>query len=204
MGTGRDAAQLSVADFSQPLHDRDRPLSRTSWAGGQQLLRRNASTRAMRSAMPRPCTDGSWYSGVPLWSLAESQGMRSACLFWPGSEAKIAGFGPATTRYSMTRVDDAQPASMRVLAWLKLPEAERPHFITLYYSEPDHEGHEFGPDAPETKAAVLKMDAMVGKLKEGAGRDGASDRSGRRERSRHGESAGRLDQAGSVCRSDRL
>ena len=54
-----------------------------------------------------------------------------------------------------------------MLAWLRLPAAERPHFITLYYSEPDHEGHEFGPDAPETKAAVLKVDALVGKLKAG-------------------------------------
>ena len=35
--------------------------------------------------------DGTWYGGVPLWSLAEQQGMRSACFFWPGSEAEIAG-----------------------------------------------------------------------------------------------------------------
>ena len=35
--------------------------------------------------------DGTWYSGTPLWSLAEQQGMRSACFFWPGSEAEIAG-----------------------------------------------------------------------------------------------------------------
>jgi predicted AlkP superfamily pyrophosphatase or phosphodiesterase len=60
----------------------------------------------------------------------------------------------------------------QVLAWLKLPEAERPHFITLYYSEPDHEGHEFGPDAPETKAAVLKVDGLVGKLKAGLDKTG--------------------------------
>ena len=40
-------------------------------------------------------TDGSWYSGVPIWSLAESEGMRAACLLWPGSEAKIAGFRPS-------------------------------------------------------------------------------------------------------------
>ena len=45
-----------------------------------------------------------------------------------------------------------------------MPEAERPHFITIYYSEPDHEGHEFGPDAPQTKAAVVKMDKLMGKL----------------------------------------
>jgi len=112
--------------------------------------------------------DGSWYSGVPLWSLAESQGMRAACLFWPGSEAEIAGHRPswyavfenktqATDEVETARIDDA-------VALLKMPEAERPHFITIYYSEPDHEGHQFGPDATETKSAVVKMDKMVGKL----------------------------------------
>lgn len=113
--------------------------------------------------------DGSWYSGVPLWSLAESQGMRSACLFWPGSEAEIAGHRPtwyaifdnktqATDEVEKARIDNA-------VALLKMPAVERPHFITIYYSEPDHEGHEFGPDAPETRAAALKMDVMIGKLK---------------------------------------
>lgn len=120
-------------------------------------------------ADPAAVTDGSWYSGVPLWSLAESQGMRTACLFWPGSEAEIAGRRPtwyarfdsrteATDAVEQARIDDA-------LALLQLPEAERPHFLTIYYSEPDHQGHEFGPDAPQTKAAVLKIDAIIGKLK---------------------------------------
>lgn len=112
--------------------------------------------------------DGSWYSGVPLWSLAESEGMRAACLFWPGSEAEIAGHRPtwyaqfdnktqASAELEQARIDDA-------VALLKMPEAERPHFITVYYSEPDHEGHQFGPDAPQTKAAVLRMDKLIGKL----------------------------------------
>ena len=111
-------------------------------------------------------TDGSWYSGSPLWSLAESQGMRTACFFWPGSEAKIAGFRPTYYLHFDDKIDDTARIQ-QVLAWLRLPAADRPHFITLYYSEPDHEGHEFGPDAPETKAAVVKVDALVGKLKAG-------------------------------------
>ena len=128
-------------------------------------------TRQARYAIadPKTVTDGTWYAGVPLWSLAESQGMRTACLFWPGSEAKIAGYQPtwyarfdqkteATDAVEQARIDNA-------VALLKLSAAERPHFITIYYSEPDHEGHQFGPDAPETRAAELKMDAMVGKLK---------------------------------------
>lgn len=113
--------------------------------------------------------DGSWYSGVPLWSLAESQGMRTACLFWPGSEAEIAGHRPtwyATFDGKTEGTDAVQQARIdNVVALLKLPPETRPHFFTVYYSEPDHEGHMFGPDAKETREAVRKMDAMIGKLK---------------------------------------
>jgi alkaline phosphatase D len=127
--------------------------------------------RKARYAMAdaKAVTDGTWYSGDPLWSLAESHNMRAACLLWPGSEAEIAGYRPtwyahfdaktqATPEAQQARIDDAA-------ALLRLPAAERPHFIAIYYSEPDHEGHEFGPDAPETRAAERKVDALVGKLK---------------------------------------
>jgi alkaline phosphatase D len=117
---------------------------------------------AIRDA--KAVTDGSWYSGVPLWSLAESQGMRTACFFWPGSEAKIAGFLPTYYLKFDDKIDEAARIE-QIVAWLKLPEADRPHFITLYYSDVDHAGHEFGPDAPETRAAAVKVDALVGKLK---------------------------------------
>src|SRR3984957_20517331 len=108
-------------------------------------------------------TDGSWYSGVPLWSLAEQQGMRSACLFWPGSEAKIAGEVPTDYLHFDDHFDETARINM-ILSWLNQPETTRPHFITLYYSDVDHAGHEFAPDAQETKAAVAKVDALVGKL----------------------------------------
>ena len=111
----------------------------------------------------RAVTDGSWYSGVPLWSLAEREGMRTACLFWPGSEAEIAGERPS----EYLKFDDHTDESARidvVAAWLKEPAATRPHFITLYYSDVDHAGHAFGPDAPETRAAIHRVDGLIGKL----------------------------------------
>src|ERR1700757_2574893 len=121
------------------------------------------------SSDPKAVTDGSWYSGVPIWSLAESQGMRTACLFWPGSEAEIAGHRPTWYARFDSKTEDTdavqQARNDDAIALLRLPESNRPHFITIYYSEPDHEGHEFGPDAPETKAAALKVDGLVGKLK---------------------------------------
>lgn len=108
-------------------------------------------------------SDGTWYGGVPLWSLAEKQGMRTACFFWPGSEAEIAGERP--TYY--LHFDDHFPDEVRiqqVIAWLHLPASQRPHFITLYYSNVDHMGHEFGPDSPQTENAVHHVDELVGTL----------------------------------------
>jgi len=107
--------------------------------------------------------DGSWYGGVPLWVLAEKQGMRSACFFWPGSEAEIDGMRPSFYIHYDNLVPDEKRIE-QVIAWLKLPQAERPHFITLYYFEPDHSGHEFGPDSEQTRQAVQHVDALIGTL----------------------------------------
>jgi alkaline phosphatase D len=109
-------------------------------------------------------TDGTWYGGTPLWVLAEQQGMRSACFFWPGSEAAIQGVRPS---YYLT-FDNKFPDEKRidqVVSWLKLPPEQRPHFITLYYYQPDHSGHENGPDSPEVRDAVHHVDDLIGKLK---------------------------------------
>jgi alkaline phosphatase D len=108
-------------------------------------------------------TDGSFYSGIPLWSLAEQQGMRTACLFWPGSEAEIADERPTDYLKFDDHVDESARIDL-VMNWLNQPDQTRPHFITLYYSDVDHAGHSFGPDAPETKAAVARVDALVGTL----------------------------------------
>ena len=107
--------------------------------------------------------DGTWYHGVPLWILAEKQGMRSACFFWPGSEAEIDGTRPSHYLHYDGKVPDEQRID-QVIAWLKLPAAQRPHFITLYYSQPDSAGHENGPDSPETTEAVRHVDGLVGTL----------------------------------------
>lgn len=109
-------------------------------------------------------SDGSWYGGVPLWSLAEQQGMRTACFFWPGSEAEIAGKRPSYYLHFDDRFPD-ETRIQQVIAWLRLPSRQRPHFITLYYSNVDHAGHEFGPDSQQTADAVHHVDELVGRLR---------------------------------------
>jgi predicted AlkP superfamily pyrophosphatase or phosphodiesterase len=109
--------------------------------------------------------DGSWYQGTPLWVLAEQQGMRSACFFWPGSEAAIDSVRPSYYLHFDESLGDETRID-QVIDWLKLPADQRPHFITLYYPNTDHAGHEYGPDSPEEREAVQHVDAMIGELRE--------------------------------------
>ncbi|MDX5438396.1 MAG: ectonucleotide pyrophosphatase/phosphodiesterase, partial [Pontibacter sp.] len=53
-----------------------------------------------------------------------------------------------------------------IVNWLELPEEKRPHLITFYLPEVDHAGHRFGPDAPETEAAVKELDQQMKQLTE--------------------------------------
>ena len=110
-------------------------------------------------------SDGTWYQGTPLWVLAEQQGMRSACFFWPGSEAAIDDVRPSFYLHYDESIGDETRID-QVIAWLKLPAEQRPHFITLYYPNTDHAGHKYGPDAPETRDAVHQVDKMIGILRE--------------------------------------
>ena len=115
---------------------------------------------------PKVSLDGSWYGGTPLWSLAEDQGMRSASFFWVGSEAEIQHKRPSYYLHYYPRYPDEKRVD-QVLDWLRLPPGERPHFITLYYSNVDYAGHKHSPDSPEVAEAVKHLDDMIGRLADG-------------------------------------
>lgn len=107
--------------------------------------------------------DGSWYGGIPLWGLAEKQGMISASLMWVGSASDAGGMRP-TYYYPYHEKFTPSEKVEKVVNWLKLPEDKRPHFISLYFPEVDGSGHHFGPDTKETETAVHLIDQAIGDL----------------------------------------
>ena len=109
--------------------------------------------------------DGSWYGGVPLWSLAEKQGVVSASLQWVGSASEAGGIRP-TYYYHYHEKFTPEEKINKVVNWLKLPEDVRPHFISLYFPEVDAAGHHYGPESEETKNAVKLVDNAIGNLVE--------------------------------------
>ena len=104
-----------------------------------------------------------WLRGMPVWSWVEAQGGIAATYFWPESDASWGGRLPT---YSLP-YDKAAPYAARVgqvLDWLQLPDAARPHLVTLYFSLVDTAGHDFGPGSAEVAAAVNEVDRHIGDL----------------------------------------
>lgn len=107
--------------------------------------------------------DGRWWGGEPVWIGAGKAGLRTATLFWPGSEAEIDGARPQR----WTPYDKAVPAAARadtVAGWLLEPASTRPDFATVYFDRVDKASHEHGPASPEADAARRDTDAALGRL----------------------------------------
>lgn len=108
-------------------------------------------------------SDPRMWGGTPLWVLAEKQGVRSAAYFWPGSDVDVQGTRPGIYHnYDGQVTNEARVAE--VISWMRLPMEKRPQMMMLYFSDVDHEGHSFGPDAPQLKAAVQALDKCLGDL----------------------------------------
>tara|TARA_R110000796_G_scaffold77585_1_gene173370 strand:- start:98461 stop:99705 length:1245 start_codon:yes stop_codon:yes gene_type:complete len=104
-----------------------------------------------------------FYGGLPLWQLVQKNGMKSASYFWVGSEAPIAGSFPDYYEIYDGKVKNEDRIST-VIEWLKLPKAERPNYISLYFSIVDDQGHANGPNG--TKESVLEADRLLGLIME--------------------------------------
>ena len=107
-----------------------------------------------------------WWLGEPIWATAEKQGQIAASYFFVGSETVIGGEIPTFWRTYNGRV----PPEMRVdkiLSYLDLSAEKRPTMLTLYFSDTDDAGHEFSPDAEETRYAVQNLDRYIGQLMNG-------------------------------------
>lgn len=107
--------------------------------------------------------EGKWYGGTPLWVLAEQQGMLSASFYWVASEADIQGIRP-TYLYTYNENIPIEQRIQAVKDWLSMPAAKRPHLITFYFPQVDHDAHSFGPEDPRVGDAVHFVDESIAKL----------------------------------------
>lgn len=103
-----------------------------------------------------------WDQAKPIWVSAEQQGVHAGVLFWPGSEAQIDGVRPSYWKvYDEKLAYDARVDM--VLSWI---DAKAPPLglATLYFDATDAEGHHYGPDSAEVRAAAAREDAAIARL----------------------------------------
>lgn len=108
--------------------------------------------------------DASWILAEPLWAAAERQGVPTAAFFWVGSETDWRGRGAS---FRMAPFDSKIPERTKVeqiLAWLDLPERERPRLIMSWWHGADRAGHVYGPDSDEVGTALTAQDAELARL----------------------------------------
>lgn len=106
-----------------------------------------------------------WWLGEPLWETLANNGLKASTCFWPGSEV-IKGSWKCPNEYchvynSSVPFEDRVDA---VLRYFDLNSSEVPSFMTLYFEDPDHQGHKVGPDDPQITEAIARVDKMIGRL----------------------------------------
>ncbi|MDP3939442.1 MAG: alkaline phosphatase family protein [Deltaproteobacteria bacterium] len=115
----------------------------------------------------------SWLRVEPLWVTAEKQGVRAGIIMWVTSEGDWRGTLPSHHMKFRNHTADDQKVE-RILAWLSLPEEERPGLIMAWFRGTDTEGHRFGPASEEAVLQLERQDELLGRLGEGIARAGLS------------------------------
>lgn len=106
-----------------------------------------------------------WDQAEPIWVSAEKAGIRTATMFWPGSNANVHGTFPSDWQQFNQQISGRQRVDT-IIDWMRRPAATRPRLATLYFDIVDTAGHHFGPDAAETRAALREVDGLIGRLVE--------------------------------------
>jgi len=116
-----------------------------------------------REAMTNPQW---WTEAEPIWITLAKHHKTASTLFWPGTEVAIQGKQPMDWlpyEHSMTSIQRVE----KLVSWLDRPVDQRADFATLYFSEVDAYGHEFGPNSSAVNEAIQRVDHAIHRLIEG-------------------------------------
>ena len=124
----------------------------------------NKSTNSTYSLKDRFSVENKdFYYSEPIWVTAEKQNIKSAIFFWIGSEAPINNIRPSIYK----NYDGSVPYKARIdsaIKWIQMPKLDAPNFVMLYFDEPDHSGHDYGPSSLEVIEKIKLCDNTLGYL----------------------------------------
>ena len=111
-------------------------------------------------------TEDEFWGGEPIWVTNQLHNHQSGVYFWVGSEAKEKNIHP--TIYEP--YDASVPWTDRVdtvVNWLvNGNEDGEINLALLYFNQPDHDGHKYGPESDEVTETIKRCDNITGYLVE--------------------------------------
>ena len=81
-------------------------------------MRDPASGRTFSIAAEQEVADGMWWGGEPVWNTAVRAGLRSATMFWPGSQAPVGGGRPTIWRAYSGGVTTSSASTRSCNGWI--------------------------------------------------------------------------------------
>ena len=106
--------------------------------------------------------EGKHYGGDPIWLTAKRQGVKTATVYWVGSDVKIKeGHANYWEDYAKRPLLKPKARVDRVIELLSMPEDKRPHLVMCYFEEPDHTAHSHGPITKKTRHEAEQMDSLL-------------------------------------------
>lgn len=114
--------------------------------------------------------DAAWMQCEPLWVAAERAGQKTAIALWPMSWTPWQGVratyyfpeNPKSDKHALHTSTESRLD--QILAWLALPDAERPSLILSWFGNIDHQAHSHGPQSDEVRSAVRTYDRQIGQF----------------------------------------
>ncbi|XP_057706688.1 glycerophosphocholine cholinephosphodiesterase ENPP6 [Corythoichthys intestinalis] len=101
-----------------------------------------------------------WNGSEPLWVTLQKLGKKVYMYYWPGCEVEILGIRPTFCEEyvynpSIQNLTDSIELSLNLL------RSGNANMAAIYYEKIDVEGHHFGPDSSQIKAAVQQLDTAM-------------------------------------------
>lgn len=103
---------------------------------------------------------------LPIWIANEKHNdgleRNSGVIMWPGSEVSYHGTKPRYIEVFEPKADWERNIDL-VIKWMT-NETHPANNIFIYLNEPDSAAHDYGPNSPEVKEQLRRIDSWVGNL----------------------------------------
>ncbi|XP_054752614.2 bis(5'-adenosyl)-triphosphatase enpp4-like [Lytechinus pictus] len=117
---------------------------------------------AFNQSFEMTSTDPKWWNGgEPVWIANQKQGGKSSVVLWPSGNVNFSGILPD---FYFPVYNVSIPFRKRIDVMVDNFVNDQVNFGALYFHEPDHSGHLFGPDSQEILPILKMCDETAGYL----------------------------------------